>query len=101
MKKILALIAILLITGCNKEDNVRFPTKEIQCAEKPAQCYDTTKFGKLHIPGNCRIVGYLGGNAFYVILENSSGTQFVVQGGSVEVPFIVVRDLPDIWYQTK
>lgn len=98
-KIILLLLTCLMFAGCG-EGQVNIPKKSVVAAEAN-EVYDTSGFKKINIPCNCRVISI--GDHGRIVLENASGTQFVLMGqdATVPTPAEFVPDMPALWSQEK
>ena len=89
------LIACLLGVGCG-EGQVNIPKKSVTVAEAN-EAYDAESFGKVNIPCNCKVVAAARDGR--LIVENSSGTQFILStsGSNLPAPAKIVPDMPALW----
>lgn len=92
IKKCLLILAAcigLIASGCGGGD-VDIPKRE----NAEFSGYKTEDFNVINIPKNCRV---LCANNASVLLENSSGTQFVVLLPTILYPLRIVPNMPELW----
>lgn len=101
MRILLTLILCMGLVGCDttipKDKEIVIPQKNVPLAEKNV-VYDANGFYTLHIPRNCRAVGIA--KREQILIENSSGTQFIFDTGGTayfDCPARIIPDMPELW----
>lgn len=101
---IIVLALSLFIGGCDEKqkamsDIPKKPIKPVQLAEQPEETYDYEKFGELHIPKNCEIrcIWTRDDVSKYLLIINSSGTQFIIKAQNPILPTRVMKDQIPMW----
>jgi len=95
MRILLILVLCFAMIGCSDGGEVKIPKKTVTLAEAN-EAYDIEKFAKINIPRNCKVVGIA--HHGLVLLENSSGTQFIFQtSGFLNGPKKIIADMPELW----
>lgn len=92
IKKCLLILTVcigLIASGCGGGD-VNIPKR----GNAEFSGYKTEVFNVINIPKNCRV---LCANNATVLLENSSGTQFLVLLPPIFYPLRIVPNMPELW----